>query len=352
MRSTYENDRRLGLDLICRVLLVSKESTGRMRTQYYLLDSQALRRQHLLNRLQSAVILLGLVALAGAAGFAFSGMNGVIVAAIMAVLTLLLGSVSGDAFFRQAYGAVPLTMRTAPDLIRLATEFARRAGLSRVPTLYLLRSPVLQAMASGDQKAPAIALTSGLIRALPAREVAAVLAHEIAHVRHGDIFIMRLAAAAGSMTQVMSNAGIILLILMLPVVWATGELLSPTAIVLLTISPVVSDLLQLSLSRRREFLADAGAVELTGDPASLASALRRIEGIQGDDWERTASRAGRLVKWLRTHPTTQERIQRLNALLSPVRAELPFGVALDDIEGVAPLAGNNLHQRLMRRFLV
>jgi Zn-dependent protease with chaperone function len=97
---------------------------------------------------------------------------------------------------------------------------------------------------------------------------------------------MQLAATASAT----SSVGLFLAFALLPVLWATCEGLSPRGILLLTLSPTVSDLLQLFHSRRREFLADAGAAELTGDPRALAQALRRIEAIQGDEWERLASR--------------------------------------------------------------
>ncbi|WP_206533550.1 zinc metalloprotease HtpX [Mesorhizobium sp. M5C.F.Cr.IN.023.01.1.1] len=317
----------------------------------YLLDSEALRQQRALNRLHSVTILIGLMALAAWTGYVISGSDGIVFGLILSGITLLVGSASGGALFRQAYGAIVLDRHSDPELVMLIAELARRAGLPRAPTLHLLPSPVLQAMAAGDREDPAIAVTSGLLQTLPPRELAAVLAHEIAHIRHGDIFIMRLAATAGAMTQVMSSVGLFLLFALLPVLWATGEFLSPFGILLLTFSPTVSDLLQLSLSRRREFLADAGAVELTGDPQALALALRRIEAIQGDDWERFDSRGARWLHWFRTHPSTSERIARLAELVSPVRPDLPLANRTAYLDSLAGRGDRSWRQNLMRPFV-
>ena len=316
------------------------------------MDAEALRRLRVLNRLQSTVLLLGLIGLAAATGLLIGGSDGVIIAATLAVVFLIFNPASGDVLFQYAYGAVRLTPNIARELMSLVAELARRAGLDRVPALFLIPSPQLQAMAAGSREAPAIAVTSGLLQTLPPREIAAVLAHEIAHIRHGDMFVMRLAAAAGSMTRAMSTMGMFLLIAYFPVLWATGAVLSPIGIFLLIGAPMVSDLLELSLSRRREFLADAGAVELTGEPVSLASALKRISNLQSDDWERFTSRGGRWLRWFRTHPTITERIERLAGVIALPRPNLPTRTWSENERHISDLGGHALGQRLVRRLLL
>jgi heat shock protein HtpX len=317
-----------------------------------LVDAEALRRQRLLNWLQSAVLLLGLLALAAVTGTLFAGTEGLIVAAAIASLFLVLNPVSGEVLFQYVYGAVPLTAASAPRLSALVGELARRAELRRAPRLFLIPAPALQAMASGHREAPSIGVTSGLLQTMSSRELAAVLAHEISHIRHGDMFVMRLAAGAGSMTRAMSTAGLFLLIAYFPVLWSTGVSVSPFAIALLVVAPTVSDLLELSLSRRREFLADAGAVELTGDPSALARALERIAAIQGDDWERFTARGGRWLRWFRTHPTTAERIERLTAMIPPQRAALPSWSWFESTSDLPQDAHQALGRRLVRRALL
>jgi heat shock protein HtpX len=315
------------------------------------IDAEALRRQRFLNRLQSSVLLLGLGALAGATGYLLGGSDGVIFAAALAATFLLINPVSGDIAFRYVYGAVPLTPASAPRLMSLVAELARRADLDGTPALFLIPTPVLQAMAAGGREAPSIGVTRGLLRTLPSGELAAVLAHEIAHIRHGDMFVMRVAAAAGSMTRAMSMAGTLLIILYFPVLWATGTTASPLAIVLLVGAPMASDLLELSLSRRREFLADAGAVELTGDPVALARALERIARLQGDDWERFTARGGRWLRWFRTHPTTDERIERLTELVASPGRLAQWSWAENQRDLPYPRS-QSPGQRVMRRLLL
>jgi heat shock protein HtpX len=316
------------------------------------IDVEALRRLRFLNWLQSTVLLLGLMALAGTTGFLLVGTDALIVGAALAAGFLLFNPAPGDVVFRYLYGAAPLTPASAPQLLSLVGALARRADLNRAPVVLLIPTPILQAMSAGSREAPSIAVTSGLLQTFPARELAAVLAHEIAHIRHGDMFVMRVAAGAGSMTRAMCTAGVFLVAAYFPVLWTSGALVSPGAIALLIGAPMVSDLLELSLSRRREFLADAGAVELTGDPMSLARALERIAQLQGDDWERFTARGGRWLRWFRTHPTTAERIDRLTRMIAVPRSELPTWNWRENLREFAHSGGQSLGQRMVRRVLL
>jgi heat shock protein HtpX len=285
------------------------------------LDAAALARQRRLNRLHSAL--------------------------------LLLDPAPGDLLFRHAFGAVRLSPIQAPDLFALLTVLARRAGLGRPPELYLIPSSILQAMAAGSRRAPAIAVTLGLLRTLPHRELMAVLAHEVAHIRHGDVLVLRLATAAATLTRGMAGLGVVLLLLFLPALWAIGSVPSPVLVLLLAGAPLLGDLLTLSLSRRRELLADAGAVELTGDAKALAEALARIWRLQGDDWERLATRGAGWIRWFRSHPTVRERIAALRAMVEPARQVTPGQdrIAVVPVE-VWSLGGHHPAQRLARRWLL
>jgi heat shock protein HtpX len=196
-------------------------------------------------------------------------------------------------------------------------------------------------------------VTAGLLRTLPRRELTAVLAHEIAHIRHGDVLVLRLAAAAATLTRTMASVGVLLLLFFLPALWTIGMPPSPLLAVLLAGAPLLGDLLTLSLSRRRELLADAGAVELTGDVTALAEALARIWRRQGDDWERLATRGAGWMRWLRSHPTVGERIAALRAMAAPAR-QVPPGearIAAVPIETWG-LGGHHPAQRLARRWLL
>ena len=164
-------------------------------------DPVALARQRRLNRLHSALILLSLAGLAGWTGLLVGGVEGLAFGAGLALAFLVLDPMPGHLLFRRTFGAVPLSPAHAPGLSAMLAVLARRAGLEQRPILYLIPSPMLQAMAAGSRKAPSVAVTLGLVQVLPQRELPAVLAHEIAHIRHGDLLVLRLATAAVTLTH-------------------------------------------------------------------------------------------------------------------------------------------------------
>jgi len=228
-------------------------------------------------------------------------------------------------------------LQEAPGLYGMAGELARRAGLAAVPTLFYIPSPVAQAMTVGRGGDWAIGLTDGLLRLLAGRELKAVLAHELSHISHRDLWLLELASAASRLTSAFSTFGLILIVLYLPLL-LLGKLEVPLVVlVLLVLAPSVSALLQLTLARTREFDADAGAVELTGDPQALASALGKLERFQGGFFEGfMRARRGWLGRLLRTHPETEERIARLAALEPAHAAAAPHAELLFERLGQAP----------------
>lgn len=278
-------------------------------------DNAALARARRRNRAETAATLAALGGLAAAIGYVAAGGQGVLFGLGFAAVALAVSAVPGEALFRQALGAAPLSPFQAPGLHAMAAELAARAGLAAPPRLWLLPQKPLQALAAGTAASPGIGVTRALVEALPPRELAAVLAHEISHVRDGDLFVLRLASIAATATRAMAQAGLIVAIF--AGLGAIGA--HPLLPLLLILSPVVADLLTLSLTRSREFLADAGAAELTGDPEALAAALARLERIQGDDFERLAARGPSWLRWFRTHPTVAQRIAALGALAVPAR---------------------------------
>jgi heat shock protein HtpX len=276
-------------------------------------DPDALARARRRNRAETAITLAALAGLAAAIGYLAAGDQGVTFGLAFAGAALVFSAVPADTLFRQGLGAMPLSPFQAPGLHAMVAALSARAGLPAAPRLWLLPQRPLQAVAAGTSAEPGIGVTRSLVEALPPRELAAVLAHEICHIRHGDLFVMRLATIAATATRAMAQAGLI--VALFAGLGAIGA--HPLLPVLLMVSPLAADLLTLSLSRSREFLADAGAAELTGDPAALASALARLERIQGDDFERLASRAPYWLRWFRTHPTVAQRIRALAALAVP-----------------------------------
>ena len=172
-------------------------------------------------------------------------------------------------------------------------------------------------MRSGSRSNAAIAVTDALARSLTPRELAGVLAHEVSHVAHDDVKVMAFADMVSRFTSFMSTVGLFSLFFNLfGVARAAGTQVPWFAVVVLLAAPTVGGLLQMALSRTREFDADLGAIALTGDPDGLASALAKLERAQGRVWENILLPSGRIPdpSVLRTHPLTSDRIARLRAL--------------------------------------
>lgn len=296
-----------------------------------MIDSARLKQLRRRNAVQSAGIIIGIATLTAALGWTIAGWSGIVWGFAGGLVALVLQPRLSWGMLRAVYGARPLSHQEAPGLYGMIAELARHAGLAAVPALFYIPSGIAQAMTVGHDRDSAIGLTDGLIRMLSGREIKAVLAHELSHIRHRDLWLLELASAASRLTRLFSTLGIVLIVLYLPLL-LVGQAQVPLSVVLLLIlAPSVSTLLQLTLARTREFDADVGAVELTGDPQALASALRKLERLQGGLIEGfMRPRPGWLGRLLRTHPDTEERVARLAALASaptpaPAPAELLFG---------------------------
>jgi heat shock protein HtpX len=288
---------------------------------------QAQRRRHKLRNLaHSALLLVGMTALLSFCAWLLVGGEGVLWGLAGAALALVFSPRVSPRLMLTMYRASEITPRDFPEGLEILRTLAGRAGLPHAPRLYYVPSRVLNAFAVGRRADSAIAVTDGLLRAMGMRELAAVFAHEISHIRNNDLWIMNLADAISRLTAFMAHAGIILLLFGLPYILLGGEGMPWLLALLLIFAPTLASLLQLALSRAREFDADLDAAGLTGDPAGLASALRRMELVQGNLWERLVLPGRRLPNpsLLRSHPDTEERIRRLLSLYAPA-PRAPFG---------------------------
>lgn len=210
-------------------------------------------------------------------------------------------------------GAQPLAASRSPVLAQALAVLAQRAQLPTVPQLYYVPSPVMNAFAVGELEGSGVAVTEGALRQLTFHELLGVLAHELSHIRHHDLRLMGLANLFSFVTRLLSGIGQLLLLISLPMVLMGMATVNLWAILLLIMAPSLSALAQLALSRSREYDADLGAVELTGDPESLARALVKIENAQQRRWFWPGTRPVE-SRWLRTHPLTKDRVERLMAL--------------------------------------
>lgn len=283
----------------------------------------AWRRHTLLNRLQSLLLLATMAGFLALVGWLLWGGAGVIWLTVLGAVLVLFNPMTTPALIMRMYRAMPLRPDQAPALYALLQQLSERAGLARVPELYYLPSQVVNAFAVGRREDGAIALTDGLLRALDSREGAAVLAHELSHIRSNDIWVMGLADLFSRLTGFLSLFGQILLLLNLPLILLAEVSINWFAIAVLILAPNLSALAQLGLSRTREYDADLNAARLTGDPEGLARALLKIEQRQGGWLERIflPQRGTPEPSLLRTHPPTQERVRRLMELQESMRLD-------------------------------
>ena len=268
------------------------------------------------NIIQSVLVMAAMVALLAAVGGLFGGPMWMIVLLVIGLPFLALGPSVGSRVLMRMQGAVPLSAQAAPRIADLLVRLARGARLPAVPQLYLVPSPAITAYTTGTRDSAAIAVTDGLLRALTFRELAGVLAHEVSHVQRNDVWMIGLTNVLGRATHFMSVLGQFLLFLNLPLMLMGRFTMPWSAILLLVFAPTLSLLLQLALSRTREYQADAGAVQLTGDPGGLASALAKLEQMNAGFLEHfTLRRRGdQGTSLFRTHPLTRHRIERLAQL--------------------------------------
>ncbi len=271
------------------------------------------RNQAALNALESAVLILFMGGFMALLGWQLWGGSGVALLLIVGLLTLVFNPALSPQWVMKLYGAKPLQKSHAPALCELTGWLSERAGLVTEPEIYLIPSRVMNAFSVGFSGRSAVALSDAMIRQLDLRALAGVLAHEISHIRHNDLWVMGLADLFSRMTSMMSFAGQILLLMNLPLMLLGMVTINWGLILLLMIAPLVSALAQLALSRTREYAADLSAARLTGDPRGLATALEQIERTQGGWLEHMLAPGNRVPdpSLLRTHPRTEERVERL-----------------------------------------
>jgi heat shock protein HtpX len=283
------------------------------------------------NTFKTTILLAGLTGLLLAIGSSVGGQLGLIIAFALAIAMNMGAWWFSDKIALRMNGAKEVSYDEAPDLHRLVEELSSRAGLPK-PRLYVIETDAPNAFATGRSPAKgAVAVTTGLMQMLNRSELAGVIAHELAHIKHRDTLIASVAATiAGAVTMLAEMAQ-----------WALifglggfgeeeeggglGDLAG--SLLMIILAPIAALLIQLAISRSREFSADAGGAEILGDPLPLANALEKLEAAAGRaplEVNPAASPLyivnplrGGLSGLFRTHPHTAERIKRLHALARP-----------------------------------
>lgn len=282
------------------------------------LNPERLAEHRRRNLLHSLLLVAGMSLIVMASSALIWSWSGAIAAGLFVAAVALIGPRVPPEAVMRLYSGVPVDARRGGQLLRLLEVLAERAELERPPRLYVIPSMALNAFATGSRSYAAIGITEGLLRRLDLRQLAGVIAHEMSHIRNNDLRVMALADALTRFTQVLAYLGLLLALMNLPLALMGLETFSWVAVLLLYLAPTLTSLLQMGLSRTREYDADLEAVGLTGDPAGLASALAALERYQGRFWEDlmlpVPSRRIPHPSLLRSHPATEDRIARLREL--------------------------------------
>lgn len=271
------------------------------------------------------ITIAGLAALFVGLGGLFGGSNGILLFAAIAVVFNLVMFWFSAKLALKASKARPVDRSEAPELYRELEEIAGKAGVP-VPALYLIPSEQPNAFATGrSPKNAVVAVTEGLLRYLPRDQVRGVIAHEVAHIANRDILVMTIAAMIGAAISAIAN------ILQFSMIFGGGDdedsnpLGMVGALVAIIVAPMAAMILQLAVSRQREYLADASAAQYLGEGRSLAEALgtlqRGTEAVPMNVNPATEalyianplSKRG-MAALFSTHPPMEERIRRLRAL--------------------------------------
>ncbi|PYV39808.1 MAG: zinc metalloprotease HtpX [Acidobacteria bacterium] len=280
------------------------------------------------NTFKTFILLAGLTALLLAIGSALGGRQGLMIALVLAGIMNFVGYWFSDKIALGMSGAQPVSEEEAPDLYRIVRELCLRANLP-LPRLYVIPSPTPNAFATGrNPEHAAVAVTSGIVSILSRDELEGVIAHELAHVKNRDILISSVAAViAGAISQLAHIA-------QFAMIFGGmgrdrddddggGGLLGGLA--LLIVGPIAAMLIQMAISRSREFQADATGAQICGRPLSLANALTKLEEVnhrlpmqvnpaQAQMYIVNPLTAGGIASLFSTHPPVAARVKRLQEM--------------------------------------
>jgi heat shock protein HtpX len=282
------------------------------------------------NILKTAVLMAAITALFMAIGSFIGGRQGMMVALVVAVGMNFFSYWFSDKLVLKMYNAQEVDASSAPQFYAMVADLAQRAGLP-MPRVYLIEEDAPNAFATGrNPEHAAVAATTGILRTLSERELRGVMAHELSHVKHRDILISTISATMAGAISMLANFA-----MFFGHRDENGRPANPiVGLLVMLLAPLAASLIQMAISRAREFEADRGGAELSGDPQALASALQKIhraaQGIPLEAAERHPETAqmmitnplagGGLRGLFSTHPSTEERVERLLAMAGAMRS--------------------------------
>jgi len=269
-------------------------------------------------------------------GYLLGGSSGALVAFFIAAMTNFFAYWNGDQLVLSMHGAREVDERTAPDLVHIVAELASRAGLS-MPRVYLMDNPQPNAFATGrNPDHAAVAATTGLLNILSREEVAGVISHELAHIKNRDTLLMTVTATIAGAISMLAQFGMF---------FGRGHRDSNSGmgvigtLMMIVLAPLAAMLVQMAISRTREYAADNMGARISGNPESLASArakldlaAHQIENVPAEQNPATAHlfivnplSGERMDNLFSTHPSTENRIAALKQLATQRGGSLPWG---------------------------
>ncbi len=276
------------------------------------------------NLFKTAILMAAITALFMAIGSVLGGRQGMMIALVVALGMNFFSYWFSDKLVLKMYNAQEVDETSAPQFYRMVRELAERAALP-MPRVYLIQEDAPNAFATGrNPQNAAVAATTGILRVLSERELRGVMAHELAHVKHRDILISTISATMAGAISMLANFA-----MFFGGRDSEGRPHNPiVSILVMLLAPLAASLIQMAISRAREFEADRGGAEISGDPQALASALQKIKQVASGIPMNTAERhpetaqmmiinplsGGGLRGLFSTHPSTEERVERLLAM--------------------------------------
>ncbi len=296
-----------------------------------------------MNFVRTGLLLAALTGLFLAVGYLIGGQAGLIVAFIFSIAMNAFSYWNSDKMVLSMHGAEQVDEASAPEFYHLVQDLARNAGLP-MPKVFIMHEDQPNAFATGrDPEHGAVAATSGLIQRLSHEELAGVIAHELTHIRNRDTLIMTITATIAGAISMLANFAMF---------FGGRSRDNPLGIVgtiaMMILAPLAAMLVQMAISRTREYAADRGGAEICGNPLWLASALRKIDGaahhIPNEAAEANPATAHmfiinplsgeRMDNLFTTHPATENRIAALEQMAAEMgsRATLRTSVSSDPID--------------------
>jgi heat shock protein HtpX len=275
-----------------------------------------------MEQFKTYALMIGLTLLFIWFGGMIAGQMGMIIAFLVAVGMNFYAYYYSDQQVLEHYHAIPVDRHSASGLYQIVSKLTHRANLP-MPQLYIIPDAMPNAFATGrDYEHSAVAVTEGLLELLTDKEVEAVIAHELSHIKHYDMLIGTVAATISGAIAMLANFGMF---------FGGNSQERPNPIVMLVlmiVMPLAATIIQMTVSRSREFMADEGAAKMTGHPEWLQSGLMKLDNYahqmtMQDAEPQTAhmfiinpftGKDFSMQQLFSTHPTTQQRIERLEAL--------------------------------------